>query len=96
MAQGLQIFDASGNNTLDTTSGTMKILGNFTGRVDTTVVSPLFSTETPFYIILPRKRYGHEFISISFVGDTCRIVNNEFESSQGAPTIKYTVYVGVY
>lgn len=94
MALGLQVFDENGNNTLDTNTDTVKILGKFEYKSsDYTFSNPLFSTETPFYIINPLSLETSttvDDIKVTFNGSTCTVRNRK--TSFGGNT----VYVGVY
>lgn len=89
MAQGLQIFDENGINTLDTNSGTIKILGKYDYDPDIkTLTHPLLATEEPFYMITPQYRYNDVDLQVSFSGNTCTIRNTK-------KFFPKTIYIGV-
>lgn len=89
MAQGLQIFDAVGNITLDTNTSTVKIIAKFETTEETqTITNNLFITETPFFIITPQFRYTSSDLNVTFSGNTCTIINTNKYSRK-------TVYIGV-
>lgn len=86
MAQGLQIFDADGNTTLDTNTSTVKIIAKVQGVINTTFTDPLLLNSTPFYIITPYYKGDDAPINITFNGNTCSV---DLQST-------HVVYIGVY
>ncbi len=90
MPQGLQIFDEHGNNVLDTNSRTIKILGKFDYNPSVqTITSPLFLTESSFFIVTPQFRYDDVDLKVTFQGSTCTVRNTK-------KFFPKTIYVGVY
>ena len=91
MKQGLQIWDENSNSVLDTNEDTIKILRAYSGVTNETFTHPLIETEIPFYFVLPKKRYGHDFVSVSFSGSSCTVINNQSSNE----SVNYVVYIGV-
>lgn len=91
MSQGLQIWDANGGSVLDTTTGTVKILGKFGYNPNpVTITHPLLATEDTFFMIFPPfPKLSAPTLKVVFSGSSATVYNT-IESA------KKTIYVGVY
>lgn len=96
MPQGLQLFDVSGNRTLDVTDRITRYLGSFqTGTDNGSFSDQRLSQGVPFYQIVSEGEIGAvNFPSIMLSGTTFRW--EFFTTGLYAPRTNSTVYYGVY
>jgi hypothetical protein len=73
VAQGLQIFDASGNLILDLGDATGRFLGSIdTGNVDGSTTNAALTSGTPFAVVLLKSgsTFGFKTPDVTFSGTT--------------------------
>lgn len=92
MAYGLQIFNSSGQNIIDTSSRLGKLLGSTIVNQSGSLTDSSFLVGVPFYIVVPYNTTGNYEIfnpvEVSFSGST--MTYNILDSDS------YTIYYGVY
>ena len=108
---GLNVWSEQGVNTMSQNSGTVKILLRCEGAGTWTVTNDLFLTQRPFVLRNPigavygsdngtySEHYNNKYVTVTFTGNTCKVVNTQPMSSlpSGWGWIQvYVIYVGVY
>lgn len=102
MAQGLQLWDSSGNIQLDTSTETTTFLTKLsvTEPNKTTYFTDTSLTEgTPFYIITPMNTPYSPFITVSITGNQATIVTKPIPSNWSSGLggkWAFEVYIGVF
>lgn len=91
MPQGLQIWDAEGGTVLDTTTGTVKILGKFGYNPNPVTIShPLLATEERFSLVFPPfSKVSTSELKVEYSGSFATIYNTN-------ENLGRVIYVGVY
>jgi len=95
MPQGLQIWDASGNLILDTSSHIGRVLGvaTLTGGTNGSVTDANFSTGTPFWHLQPNATYPTKLPDITISGTT---LNWNFQAGYTWSGMSFKLIYGVY